>query len=212
MHTTALASQWLPAAEPDGSLLVVLHGRGDSSDGFTWLPRALALPGLSYLLLDAPDPYGPGLSWYDLPPHQGPGIVRSRALLERTWAELVAQGQDPRRAAQLGFSQGCLMTLDWGGRTAWPLAAFVGISGYVYDPPALLAEVHPQALRPDWLVTHGTHDDVLPFDATARDVATLQAAGWPIRFEAYRKDHTIVPEELDAVRAFLRVRFERPQS
>jgi phospholipase/carboxylesterase len=188
---------------PSDRLLVVLHGRGDSHRGFTWLPDALRLDGLGYLLVDAPDPYYDGFSWYDLPPHQAPGVVRSRRLLDRLFTDLAAGGQDPARTALLGFSQGCLMALEWGGRSEVALAAYVGISGYLLDASALQHELHPQARRPDWLVTHGRSDEVLPFDTTAAQVRGLQAGGWPLRFEAFDKGHTIVPEEVDVVRAFL---------
>ncbi|MCB9665806.1 MAG: serine esterase [Alphaproteobacteria bacterium] len=197
----------VPSRRPSDRLLVVLHGRGDHAGGFRWLPDALGLDDLGYLLVDAPDPWGPGLSWYDLPPHQAPGVLRSRGLLDALFASLVDQGQDPARTALLGFSQGCLMTLEWGARTALPLAAYVGVSGYVLDPEALLAERHAQADRPVWLVTHGLHDEVLPFEVTAAQVARLQQGGLPVRFEAWPKTHTIDPhEELPAIRAFLQER------
>lgn len=163
----------------------------------------MGLPWLGYLLVDAPDPYYEGFSWYDLPPNQAPGVVRSRRLLDALFARLVAAGQDPARTALLGFSQGCLMTLEWGGRSELPLAAYVGISGYVLDPDALIRDLHPQARRPDWLVTHGTWDVVLPYEVTAAQVRSLQQAGWPLTFQGYRKEHTIVPEEVALVRAFL---------
>lgn len=184
-------------------LLVVLHGRGDSHAGFTWLPSALGLDGLGYLLVDAPDPYYEGFSWYDLPPHQAPGVTRSRRLLDQLFAELVTRGQDPAKTALLGFSQGCLMALEWGGRSELALAAYVGISGYILDPDALLKELRPHARRGDWLVTHGRYDAVLPYRTTESQVRVLQAGGWPLRFEALSKDHTIVPEEIEVVRSFL---------
>ena len=49
---------------PNGKLVVVLHGRGDSSAGFHWMPRTMALEGVSWLLVNAPDPWYGGFSWY----------------------------------------------------------------------------------------------------------------------------------------------------
>ncbi len=198
LHTVSI-----PARVPSDRLLVVLHGRGDSHQGYLWMQDALACPWLGLLLVDAPDPYFTGYSWYDLPPNQGPGVLRSRGLLDALFAELDGAGQRPEHTALLGFSQGSLMTLEWGARQPRPLAAYVGLSGYVLDPAALLRERHPQANREAWLVTHGRVDDVLPFATSAAQVQTLVAGGLPVRFEAYNKDHTIIPPELASVRAFL---------
>ena len=53
-----LNTELIPAAEADSKwLMVVLHGLGDSMDGFRWLPRALDNPRLNLLLVNAPDDY-----------------------------------------------------------------------------------------------------------------------------------------------------------
>ena len=61
----------IPAAESrDGGtrrLMVMLHGLGDSIEGYRWLPEAMALPWLNYLLVNAPDDYYGGYSWFDYP-------------------------------------------------------------------------------------------------------------------------------------------------
>ena len=68
--------------------LVVLHGLGDSHEGWEWLPRELDLPWLNCLLVDAPEAYFGGFSWFGLsvqegttPRIVGEGVVRSRALI-----------------------------------------------------------------------------------------------------------------------------------
>ena len=199
-----LNTVFLPPATPSKKLLVVLHGRGDSHQGFTWLPRALGFTDLGYLLVDAPDDWYGGFSWYDLPPRQLAGILRSRDLLDELFAKLLAEGWSTDQMALFGFSQGCLMTLEWGARSEHALAAYVGVSGYVYNPAELWEEMHPQARREDWLVTHGRQDEVLPFSETEDQVAWLKSMGLPITFRAYDKTHTIDPEhELAAIRAFL---------
>src|SRR5690242_4275749 len=70
------------ASETPGSkdLLVVLHGLGDSSAGFHWLPEALDLPAMNYLLVNAPDSYYGGYSWYDFTGDEAAGVERSRRL------------------------------------------------------------------------------------------------------------------------------------
>ncbi len=60
-----LKSVYLPARESveNPRLLVVMHGLGDSLEGFRFLPDILKIPGLNYLLVNAPDAYFTGSSW-----------------------------------------------------------------------------------------------------------------------------------------------------
>ena len=46
-------------------LLLVMHGLGDSLEGYRFLPELLKIPGLHYLLVNAPDSYFTGYSWLD---------------------------------------------------------------------------------------------------------------------------------------------------
>ena len=65
--------------------LVVLHGLGDSVEGYRWLPEALNLPYLNYILVNAPDVYYPGYSWFNIDTQtleaDPKTVARSRALL-----------------------------------------------------------------------------------------------------------------------------------
>ena len=205
MKIQALDCEFVPAR--DGSrqrLLVVLHGRGDSSAGFRWLPEAMEFAGLSYLLVNAPDPYFGGRSWYGFPPDQSGGVVRSRGLLHDVFGEVLAAGWQAPDIGLLGFSQGCLMTLEFGARCAWPLACYVGISGHCHDPEKLLGDLHPSARRKVWLWTHGRSDEVLSFARSEQQAGVLQAGGLPLQFRAYDKGHTVdLDSELGDIRNFL---------
>ncbi|MEE9382249.1 MAG: hypothetical protein V3V08_02405 [Nannocystaceae bacterium] len=215
MHLRTLRCEWLPAPTPTRKLIVVLHGRGDSSAGFRWLPGALALRGLNFLLVNAPDLDFVGYSWYDVAPRQAPGVERSRARLERLFLEIQHHGYSAEDTVLFGFSQGCLMALEWGGRTTLPLAGYVGVSGYCLDTDALLADLSEQARRPVWLVTHGRHDEMLPLSITEAQMFELRAGGWPIRFETYDKAHAVDGFcELPAIARFVaeRLGLDRPWS
>jgi phospholipase/carboxylesterase len=118
-----LTTEWIPA-EDKGSKrsMVVLHGLGDSLEGYLWLPGALDLPWLNYLLVNAPDDYYGGYAWYDLD-NPAPGIGRSRRMLFELLDARRAQGWPTGQTVMFGFSQGCLMTIETGCRyphTHWP--------------------------------------------------------------------------------------------
>lgn len=172
-----------------------MHGRGDSIDGFRFLPDALSLPSLEYLLLNAPDPYYTGWSWYDLPPQQAPGILRSRAAIFAELDALIASGIAAQDIVLFGFSQGCLMAIDVGLRYPHRLGGVCGISGYVFFTERIAAEATPHAKQMPWLITHGRFDDMLPIETTREQVALLRAAGIPVAWHEFDKDHTIDPDD-----------------
>ncbi len=186
---------WQPASEDPraGYLMVVLHGRGDSPEGFESFRDELAIPGLSALLLQAPDPYYTGFSWYELPPDQLPGVERSRGLLEKAFAEIFTAGYVPERTFLMGFSQGCLMTLEFGARFNTRLAGYLGISGYCLDEKKLITDSRPETRTAPWFVTHGDQDDVLPVARTRAQMQALAQAGFRLDYREYRKGHTIDP-------------------
>ena len=197
-----LETRWLDADEESHKTLVVLHGRGDSMDGFMWMPEHVNLP-INYLLVNAPDEYYTGYSWYDLEPNQGPGIIRSRSLLDQLSQEI--RDQLPNHTVCFfGFSQGCLMCMEWGLRHAHRWAGYVGVSGFCFSPETLIKELGPHAKDVPFLVTHGRQDEVLPYSRTSSQVGWLNEQGLSLRFESYDKTHTIDPQdELPVIRDFL---------
>jgi phospholipase/carboxylesterase len=200
-----LDSVLIPAEAPPGrALLIVLHGLGDSVHGWEWLPEALDLPWLDYLLVNAPDPYYGGHSWYDLHGDQGIGIRRSHALLHELLDAQVATGRPVDRIALLGFSQGCLMTFEAGWRYPGRLGALVGISGYIHEPASLIAGLGPQARSVPALFTHGTKDPLIPMAPVRAQADQLRAAGLDLVWKEFEKVHTVAGEpEIAVIREFL---------
>jgi phospholipase/carboxylesterase len=204
---TALESRFLPAAQPSRRLLVVLHGLGDSLEGFTWMPHMLRLPWLNYLLVNAPQRYFIGYAWYDLEDPQ-PGVLEGRERLRRLFAELGAQGWPSADTVLFGFSQGCLMALDFALRYEGALAGVVGVSGYAFGLERLPAELHPRARQQAWLVTHGSYDELLPIARTRAQMEQLRALGVPIEWHEFPKAHTIDPDhELALLRDWIAARW-----
>ena len=62
MKNLALDNIFIPSKIPSKKLMIILHGRGDSSEGFTGLPAFLNLDEMNYLLLDAPFEYFTGFA------------------------------------------------------------------------------------------------------------------------------------------------------
>jgi phospholipase/carboxylesterase len=135
--------------------------------------------------------------------------VRSRTLLEDVFAKLALNGRPPERTFMLGFSQGCLMTLEFGARHGRPLGGYIGISGYTCDAEALFREMNPGVNNGQWLITHGTDDEILPVDRTRSQMKWLNDNGFKIDYREYRKPHTIdMRRELPDIREWLRGRLK----
>lgn len=200
-----ISSAYIPPSEPGPDrLLVVMHGLGDSLEGYRFLPDILKIPGLHYLLVNAPDTYFTGFSWFDIYGQMEPGILRSRELLFRILGELEGQGWDPKHVGVFGFSQGCLMALDIGCRYPKVLGAVIGISGFVGFMEQYPEAFSPVARQQKFLVTHGTHDPLLPLEPTQQQIEGLKGMGLKVEFKVYRKEHTIEPyDEVQDIRAFL---------
>lgn len=195
----------VPAADKDSRwVMVVLHGLGDSLAGYRWLPEALALPWMGYHLVNAPDHYFGGYSWYDFAGQPGPGIERSRRLLFALLEGLEAEGFPARQIMMFGFSQGSLMTLEVAMRYPRLLGGCVGVSGYVHEPERALRELAPVAKQQRILVTHGSWDPLIPMDAVRRQIQGLKSAGLQIEWREFAKEHTIAGEdELGVIREFV---------
>ena len=191
-----LTTDLVPSEIPDSRrLMIVLHGLGDSMAGYRWFPEALALPRMNYLLVNAPDPYYDGYSWYDIYGDAPSGIERSRALLFKLLDDQAQAGFPTDQTILFGFSQGCLMTIETACRHPRLLAGNVGISGYVHDAAALVRELSPVARQQKFLITHGTDDPLLPIEKVRPDIERLRQAGLNIDYQEYPKVHTIAGEE-----------------
>lgn len=201
-----LYSELIPALEKNSRrIFVVLHGLGDSMDGWRWLPPALNLPWMNYLLVNAPDEYYGGWSWFDYPGEITPGVHRSRKMLFALLDDLQAKGFPADQITLGGFSQGCLMSIETGLRYPHRLAGIVGISGWVFELESLVRELTPVARSQRLLITHGLYDPLLPFSNVQQQVRQLKAAGLNIAWHEFPKEHTVYGEvEIDVIREFVR--------
>ncbi len=206
-----LHHELIPAADKNSRrLMLMLHGLGDSIEGYRWWPQALGLPWLNHVLVNAPDEYYGGGSWFNFPGDSLPGVQRSAKLLFELLDDLRARGFPTEQTVLGGFSQGCVMSIEVALRYPHRLAGVVGISGRVSDPARLVLELSPVAKEQHFLVTHGPLDPVIPFDVTRQQIEILQAAGLDIQWREFMKAHTIAGEpELAVIREFIRASYDR---
>lgn len=135
-----LDNLFIPSKTPSKQLLIVLHGRGDSSEGF-----------------------------------------------------------EASQSFLFGFSQGSLLTFEFGLHYEKKLAGYIAISGYIHDVEKLAQEMHPNADASSWLCTHGRFDNVLPYETSKTQIEFLQKSGFDIEFVSYDKEHTLDRDELTMI-------------
>jgi phospholipase/carboxylesterase len=121
--------------------------------------------------------------------------------------ELAGQGVAGKDTVLFGFSQGCLVAMDAGLRSPRPLAGVCGVSGWVASLEEYPGALSPEAKRRKYLVTHGLQDPLLPYDVTAAQCRRLGEMGLDLEFKTYAKEHTMLPEEVLDVKAWLAERF-----
>ncbi len=198
-----------PAPTGHQSWVVVLHGLGDSKEGWKDVAPMLGLDRVGWVFVQAPRAYFGGWSWFDLAPDLGSidcdHVRASRAAIEELLAHLEKNLGVPRsRLVLMGFSQGCLMTLDVGLRSAAPFAGLVAISGWLAFADEYPAAFGPAALTQKILQTHGRYDGVVPIERARPQAERLRKLGVPLTWSEYDKDHGLDPErEIADIRAFI---------
>lgn len=199
-----LENTFIPAETPSNKLMILLHGRGGKAEDFTWIAQRFDFDAMHYLLLNAPQTYDEGYTWYDDAPHQMQGIQHSSALLTQTFDILFKEDFNASESFLFGFSQGALLSFELGARYHKKLAGYIAVSGQLNDPKYLLQEIHAFHKESNWLCTHGTADKALDFRTTKHQITQLQDAGLNLSFKSYDKGHCIIEDEIEMIRVWIK--------
>ena len=170
------------------------------------MPGMLRMPNVNVLLVNAPDAYYGGFSWYDFAADPAPGVERSYRLIEAMLDDLAEEGFSAERTILFGFSQGCLMSFETGLRYKSAFAGIIGVSGYVHEPERLTGLASAAAKQQRFLITHGTRDALIPLHLVKPQLDQLRQAGMSIEFHEFDKDHTIIEPEIELFRSWIAAR------
>ena len=119
-------------------MAVCLHGRGSNLLWLRKIRHRLKLDDFSYLFLNAPDPWTSeeghqGFSWYGKIPDHREGFHDHLKQLEQLMTELEKYGFTRDKIMLVGFSQGCVMSLELALRSPVPFFGVLGISGTIFQ-------------------------------------------------------------------------------
>jgi phospholipase/carboxylesterase len=205
--------------EPVHAGVIWLHGLGADGHDFEPIVPELALPvGLGVRFVFPHAPMRPVTlnngyvmrAWYDLYELRDDGRVdemgvrAGAAQIEALIARENERGVPSERLVLAGFSQGAALALHTGLRHAQRLAGIIGLSAYLPLARALKDEASPANAATPVFLAHGRLDAVLPFAAGERARDTLKSLAYDVTWKSYPMPHSVCPEELVDISAFLR--------
>ena len=205
-----------PDAHPDAAV-IWMHGLGADGNDFVPIVNEMRLPpSLSIRFVFPHAPVRPVTlnqgfrmrAWYDLSAGDVTnradiaGVRTSQAQIEALIAREKTRGIAARRIVLAGFSQGGVIALHVGLRHAERLAGIVALSTYVVLPEKLAEEASPANRDIPIFMAHGTYDQMIRLDWGEASRRALVAAGYNVEWHTYPMQHSVVIEEIEAIKAF----------
>jgi phospholipase/carboxylesterase len=203
---------------PTGSV-IWMHGLGADGHDFEPIVPELVQRGeraLRFIFPHAPirpvsinDGY-PMRAWYDITAidrrsaEDESGIRTSQAKIDTLVRRENSRGIASERIALAGFSQGGAMAVFAGTRYPEKLAGIMGLSCYLPLEPQLMTERSTANQSTPVFLAHGRQDPVVPLMLGEHARQVLEAAGYTIEWHAYEMPHSLCPQEVSDIAAWLR--------
>jgi phospholipase/carboxylesterase len=132
------------------------------------------------------------------------GVRASQGLVEALVARERERGVPAARIVLAGFSQGGAISLQTGLRHPERLAGIMALSTYVPIAATLEAERNAANADVPIFVAHGTQDPIIPLANARRSRELLERLGYPVEWHEYVMPHSVSPQEIDDIGAWLR--------
>jgi phospholipase/carboxylesterase len=203
---------------PTGSV-IWMHGLGADGHDFEPIVPELAQRGeraLRFIFPHAPirpvtinNGY-PMRAWYDIAAidrrsaEDESGIRTSQAVIDTLVRRENSRGIASERIVLAGFSQGGAMAVFAGTRYPDKLAGIMGLSCYLLLESHLVTERSAANQSTPVFLAHGRQDPVVPLLLGEHERQTLQAVGYTIEWHAYQMPHSLCPQEVTDIAAWLR--------
>jgi len=148
-------------------------------------------------------------AWYDIISIQRgaaqdeAGIRASHAIVEALIRRENERGIPSSKIVLAGFSQGGAMALYSGTRYPEKLAGIMGLSCYMLLESRLAAERSAANQATSIFLGHGTQDPVVSLVLGEGTRRMLETQGYPVEWHAYPMPHSVCPQEVADIAAWL---------
>ena len=197
--------------------VIWLHGLGADGHDFEPIVPELGLP--ASLPVRFVFPHAPvrpvtlnqGMrmrAWYDIfrlggGPEDEAGIRASEGFLRELIQREKARGIEASKIVIAGFSQGGAIALQAALRYPERLAGLLALSTYLPLAPRLEEERAGKNQDLPIFMAHGTYDDIIPLQRADDSRRALEKLGYPVEWHAYPMPHSVCPQEIADIAAFL---------
>jgi phospholipase/carboxylesterase len=203
---------------PTGSV-IWLHGLGADGHDFEPIVPGLVQHGerpLRFVFPHAPRrpiTLNQGMvmrAWYDLAgmdrrlQEDEVGIKGSYEIIAALIRRENERGIATHRIVLGGFSQGGSMSVYAGTRYREGLAGIAALSCYMLLPDRFNAERLPANQQTPIFLAHGKVDPMIPYMLATDNRQQLEKAGYRVRWHHYLMPHSVCPEEVSDIAAWLR--------
>ena len=208
---------------PDPSVAVIwLHGLGADGSDFEPIVPELALapaPAVRFVFPNAP--HQPVTcnggyvmpAWYDIIALGGEsreideaGLLASRDIVRALIARELERGIPSERIFVAGFSQGGAVAYLSALTHPEPLAGVIALSTYIPSAALITRELSAANRDIPLFVAHGAQDDVVPLTMGQQALELLRGFGLAPQWRTYPMPHSVCPQEIDDIGAWLRER------
>ncbi len=203
-------------ARPERSV-VWLHGLGADGNDFVPIVPELDLPEAAIRFVFPHAPMQPvtinaGMvmrAWYDISDaairrEDERGVRASQTLVEALIEREKRRGTPASRLILAGFSQGGAIALQTGLRHPERLAGIMALSCYLPLADTLAGEASAANKDVPIFMAHGTQDPIVALPRATRSREALEQLGYAVEWHEYRMPHSVCPEEVGQISAWLR--------
>ena len=200
--------------KPVGSV-IWLHGLGADGNDFVPVINMINLPNIRFIL-----PHAPRIkismnngyemrAWYDLfglksnHPQDAAGIQKSQRYIEGLIAQENKRDIGNNQIVIAGFSQGGAIALQVATRQNQALAGVLALSTYLPLVDKLAVQKTTTSIKTPILMAHGMFDEVITMERAQASLAVLQDNSYQVEWLAYQMAHSVHPQEINDIRAFL---------
>lgn len=195
--------------------IIWMHGLGADGNDFAPLAAEIELPvAVRYVF-----PHAPMMpvsinggyvmrAWYDISDaairrEDEAGVRASQQRVEALLAREKSRGSAAQRIVLAGFSQGGAIALQTGLRHGERLAGDMALSTYVPLAERLAQEASPANRGLPIFMAHGSADPMIPLARAQASRDLLLQLGYAVEWNEYRMQHSVCPQEIAAIGAWL---------